>query len=293
MVSLTAETERKAGDKLIQAILTMRGTRTTLKRKHNSLAVRIARADLKDASGLSSIELKTEYDEIAAKEEALKEAIKKKEAILAKDGEAGTAKLRRMVGSKFVEALVNAMATKTIIRDLLRARKLELARIMDDYQAPLGMYYLLSCCLLSIILILSLGQNSRHQTLKGVRSRSSRVGKLVRRFNELVGVMEKNNADAPRGVRVPERIAMKGLYTLGIDDPIWWDVGSLEDLDAAPGVVPKWLGDDNTRLGIIAMLDRKCAVTELERLKEERSSLQEWYVEADNAVKRAMLECGM
>lgn len=116
----------------------MRGSRNALKRKRGSLISHIARADLKDPSGLSSVELKTELEDTEEQLEGLRVLMKKKEVLLAKDGEAGVAKLKRMQGSKFIEALVNSMAIKTVIRDLLRARKMELARIMDNYQAPLG-----------------------------------------------------------------------------------------------------------------------------------------------------------
>lgn len=116
---------------------------------------------------------------------------------------------------------------------------------------------------------------------------------MVRRFNDHVGVMVKNVASAPEGAKIPARIQMKGIYTLSVDDPIWWDVASLENIDANPAALPKWLGDDETRIGIIAMLDRRCADMELCRLKEERSSLQEWYVQADEAIQRALRESGM
>lgn len=132
-------------------------------------------------------------------------------------------------------------------------------------------------------------QKSLTQTVKGVKARQATIPKLVKQHNYHIAVMMKNRRSAPKGSITPSKIEMKGLYGLSVDDPIWRDVAAF---DGDPLQVPKWLGDEETQKGIVAMLDAKCCTTELARLKQERSHLQTWYVAQRNALTRAIREAG-
>lgn len=127
----------------------------------------------------------------------------------------------------------------------------------------------------------------------GAKARQPALSRLVRRHNELVGVMERNIEDAPTGAQIPARLQIKGIYDLGIDDPIWRDEGNADSVGDGDAVdIPDWLGDEPTRKGIIAMLDLKCCQAEFRRLAFEKSALQVWYVTQHHALHRAIREAG-
>lgn len=67
--------------------------------------------------------------------------------------------------------------------------------------------------------------------------------------------------NAPRGAVAPRQIPRDKVFRLDMDDEIWQDAGLVDDEDVdesaesnAPPSVPRWLGDENVRLGIPAML---------------------------------------
>jgi len=79
---------------------------------------------------------------------------------------------------------------------------------------------------------------------------------LARKYNklcdELAELIRKKNA--PRGAVVPLYIDMETLFKLDVDDDIWQDVGLTDDIDTLHSI-PSWLGDENVRQGIKALLE--------------------------------------
>jgi hypothetical protein len=71
---------------------------------------------------------------------------------------------------------------------------------------------------------------------------------------------------------------------LDVDDDIWQDVG----LDDEEDSVPAWLGDEDTRRGIKALLELDRCFEEEECLGRERCALQEWFIEEWKTVLMAL-----
>ncbi|RDB16358.1 hypothetical protein Hypma_002976 [Hypsizygus marmoreus] len=99
----------------------------------------------------------------------------------------------------------------------------------------------------------------------------------------------KNSGLAPSKAVIPSKIEREGLFKLDVDDDIWQDIG-LDD-DNLNGVIPAWLGDENTRKGIKAMLELDRCVEEEQRLAMERCTLQEWLLEEWNSLLAALEIC--
>ena len=92
---------------------------------------------------------------------------------------------------------------------------------------------------------------------------------------------------APRGARAPPVIQREGLFQLDVDDPIWEDVDCDDD-----GDVPLWLGEEKVRQGIQLMLRVARCNEEGERLKMERSNMQEWFMEEWKCTQAAVKSAG-
>jgi len=71
---------------------------------------------------------------------------------------------------------------------------------------------------------------------------------------------------------------METLFKLDVDDDIWQDVGSTDDIDTLNSI-PPWLGDENVRQGIKALLELDRCEEEERRLAAERIALQQWMKE--------------
>jgi len=71
---------------------------------------------------------------------------------------------------------------------------------------------------------------------------------------------------------------LDGLFRLDVDDDIWQDIGLTDEIDNMENI-PNWLGDDNVRVGIKALLEHDCCVEEITRVKHERTCMQEWFQE--------------
>lgn len=126
-----------------------------------------------------------------------------------------------------------------------------------------------------------------------VKRREPNTQELVRKYNKLCRDIsaEIDAGRAPPGAIAPPEIDGAGLWALDVDDEIWQDVGldDSEDADNPPG----WLGDDDVRDGIKAMLQLDRCAEEEWRSGQERRSMQEWFAEEWRALTRAFDETGM
>ena len=102
------------------------------------------------------------------------------------------------------------------------------------------------------------------------------VVKIAQRFNKLVDDLEDliRKRRAPRHAITPKHLERDSLFSLGVDDPIWNDQG-LDDMDSD---TPQWLGDDEVRDCITAMLTLSRCEEEECYLIREAVLLQSWYV---------------
>jgi len=138
------------------------------------------------------------------------------------------------------------------------------------------------------LLTVLLDQKLRTHTDSSIKRRDPTVQNLARKYNKLCGQLADliQSGKAPRNAVAPLLIATKGLFHLDIDDEIWQDVG-LDDEVGNQGPIPRWLGDENVRMGIRNLLDRDRCVEEETRLKHERQALQEWAEEEWHCIEVA------
>jgi hypothetical protein len=87
-----------------------------------------------------------------------------------------------------------------------------------------------------------------------------------------------NKKKAPRGAISPLAIEMDSLFKLDVDDDIWQDIGLTDDLDDS-SEIPDWLGNDKVREGIKVVLEYDRCLEEMQRIRHERVSMQEWFLE--------------
>ncbi|RDB18751.1 hypothetical protein Hypma_014627 [Hypsizygus marmoreus] len=219
-----------------------------------------------------------EVDDILAARKALIErsdeiakVISRKKEIL---GVNGRANLKNLEKNKFLQARMNALALKQRIRARLRERKFELERLERAYRHT---------------------QSSEKKLHDHVTSQVKRhepgIAQLCKKYNDLCSEMEerKQRKEAPPGAIIPARIEREGLFKLDVDDDIWQDIGLNDNDDGNSEVaVPNWLGDENTRHGIKALLELDRCEEEETRLKRERCAMQEWMFEEWNATLQAI-----
>ncbi|KAG6846484.1 hypothetical protein H0H93_013693, partial [Arthromyces matolae] len=185
--------------------------------------------------------------------------IKAKRTALGVDGRHN---LKRFLDNKFLQLKMNASALKQRICARLRERKFELDRLERAYRHTTS------------------NEIRVHNHIKSSAKRHEpTILGLVTKFNKLCDEMEKLKRDpeAPTPGPVPSKLNKEGLFKLDVDDNIWENIVWNDEERAE--LVPKWLGDENTRTGIRAMLELKRCEEEEHRLSLERCSLQEWFTE--------------
>jgi hypothetical protein len=107
-----------------------------------------------------------------------------------------------------------------------------------------------------------------------VKRREPGITQLARSYNDLCQQLRtlSNQGKAPRNTVLPQPVKIKGLFDLDVDDEIWQEIG----LDEEDVSVPAWLGDQNVRNGIKLCLEFDRCVEEKQRLRRERTTMQEW-----------------
>ena len=107
---------------------------------------------------------------------------------------------------------------------------------------------------------------------------------MCRQLTDLIA-----NGQAPSGSIAPRPVQRDGLFKLDVDDNIWQDIG-LNDGNGSE--IPRWLGDEEVRSGIQALLQHdRCCEEEL-RLRKERCNLQQWFMEEWDGIEAARREAG-
>lgn len=75
--------------------------------------------------------------------------------------------------------------------------------------------------------------------------------------------------------RLPRRLDMKKLFRLDVDDDIWQEDPGLGPQDE--GEPPRWQTDPDVKRGILALLEKRRCVEEVERVQAEVRALYSWY----------------
>ena len=154
---------------------------------------------------------------------------------------------------------MNALALKQRIRDRLRQRKFELEILERAYRKTVNH--------------LKLEKHAQSQ----VKRKEPGIQALARKYNnlcdELSGLIKAKKA--PRGAIVPVKIVMEGLFKLDVDDNVWQDIGLTDSVDSVENI-PAWLGNENVRQGIKALLEFDRCEEEERRLILEHISMQQW-----------------
>ncbi|KAF9456434.1 hypothetical protein BDZ94DRAFT_1302530 [Collybia nuda] len=241
-------------NKAVEDVLSMTHTRTAYQEEILKLNNMIISGNYTD-----DLEIEQLHDQLAVAKinlEKLQLSIKQKRDALGVDGRASLAKLK---DNKFLHLRLKASALKKHIRTRLRDRKFELEHLERAYRHTTS------------------NESKVHNHIeKQVKRHEPGVVQLASKYNKLCADMAilKSTGGAPKHSIIPPKIEKEGLFKLDVDDDIWQDIGLNED--SFDGIIPAWLGDESTRKGIRAMLEKDRCLEEEKRLSLERCLLQEW-----------------
>lgn len=196
--------------------------------------------------------------------------------------------LKAIAASEFLRLRLNALALKTRLRQRLRERRFELARLEQSYRnAVNGELFKAYSIRQSLTTAINTENNLATHIQAATKRRDSTLSRLARMYNENCDKLQslKAKGQAQGNAVVPEKLDTKGLYELDVDHPIWIDAGFD---DETPGEIPRWLSDTNVREGIRFQLELDRCVEEEKRLSLEAYTLQEWFREEWNVVNAAV-----
>lgn len=184
----------------------------------------------------------------------------------------GRLNLKKLVNDDFLRLRMNALALKQRIRDRLRNRKFELENLERAYRKTVNH--------------LKLDKHVGSQ----IKRKEPGIQTLARKYNKLCEDLKKMILlkKAPLGAIAPLSIESDGLFKLDVDDDIWQDIGLTDEQDNNRDI-PRWLGDENVRQGIKALLELDRCNEEDRRLSYERLAMQEWMLEEWQVLEQAII----
>ncbi|KAF8078353.1 hypothetical protein FPV67DRAFT_1615717 [Lyophyllum atratum] len=234
----------------------------------NLMALRKSCAE--ERENLDSLLLSGDYDdadEILTGRKALQEKLDLMAKTIAQKREAlgvdGRANLKGLVNNKFLQVQMNAKALKQRICTRIRDRKFQLERLERAYRSTTS------------------SERKLHDHVSSqVKRHEPGILQLVNKYNALCEdlSLRLSRGEGTSGAVAPVPIKKEGLFKLDVDDEIWQNIG-LNENEAFDQQVPDWLGDENTRIGIRAMLYLERCTEETGRLAREISALQDWMME--------------
>ncbi|KAK7435306.1 hypothetical protein VKT23_019751 [Stygiomarasmius scandens] len=215
------------------------------------------------------------YQTVTAYEELMKARKARDEArikLSQKERSLGTSdkiELWKLINDPYITKRLNALAVKTRLRQKLEARKFALTR--------------LECCFRKQ----RSEQKLHDHTRDSVQRRDPSILALATKYNHLCDeiLVLIQRGKAPAHAVPPIKIEKSTLFALDTDEDIWQDVGLTENGDQLP---PPWMVDENVRKGIRAMLELDRCAEESARLRIQRQSLQEWFLEEWQVLMVAM-----
>ncbi|KAL0571576.1 hypothetical protein V5O48_010382 [Marasmius crinis-equi] len=261
-----SEKSNQLGKKAVQEVLRIRTSVELLEKKSRQLES--VAMDL-DADDLHHQQAVDELPEIQRKLTEGRKKLKAKERLLGvQDAQA----VRHLQNSPFLRERMKALALKTRLVALLRARKFQRDRLERSFRKQTNEAKLHS------------------QISQSVKRKDPGIQKVARDYNGIVKKLKEmiRRRTCPRHATAPRDIPMDKLFTLDVDDEIWEDVGLTDEWDRPD--LPPWLVDEDVRTGIRAMLQHDRAKEELARLKVERDAMQWWFAEEWAVVLHALDE---
>ena len=146
-------------------------------------------------------------------------------------------------------------------------------------------------------------RNLAAHTSEAIGRRDQTVQKLAKAYNALCAQLANliRTHRAPAGAVAPVPLPSEDVFDLDVDDPIWADNGLDDDdndnddntADGVPRHSPRWLSDENVRLGIRGILQRDRCLEEEERLIQERADLETWAAVEWESIQAANVHAGM
>ncbi|KAL0566289.1 hypothetical protein V5O48_015730 [Marasmius crinis-equi] len=243
------------GKKAVQEVMRLRTSLDLLEQKCRELEEVVMSLDVDDWQYDQAVE---ELPEIKDKLVEARKKLKAKERLL---GVKDTQAVRHLQNSPFLREQMKALALKTRLVALLRARKFQRDRLERSFRKN------------------SNEAKLHTQIAQSVKRKDPGIQKVARSYNALVKKLKDmiRRKNCPRHATAPREIPMEKLFALDVDDEIWEDAGLTEEWDRPD--LPLWLADDNVRMGIRAMLQHDRAEEEIARLMVERDAMQMWFAE--------------
>ena len=208
------------------------------------------------ANGFSANEIQILLEEAQQQAKGIQNSILSKRSKLSIDGRLN---LTKLMDNVFFKNRMNALALKQRIRDRLCQRKFELEILERAYRKTINH--------------LKLDKHAQGQLKRkepGIQALARKYNKLCDELSDLI-----KGKKAPRGAIAPVKIDMEGLFKLDVDDDIWQDIGLTDDIDSLQNI-PPWLGNENVRKGIKALLEFDRCEEEERHLISEHISMQQW-----------------
>ncbi|KAJ7807154.1 hypothetical protein B0H14DRAFT_2874150 [Mycena olivaceomarginata] len=246
------------GEKAVATVIELRNTTEAQKVELKDCEAALCAAT-DDGDDDALVDAKMARDDARAMLLKTQDRLRRNEAALGVDEKV---QLQKHTKSKFFQLRFDARTKKIRLRNLLRARKFEWERAERSSRRQQASEHKL-----------------RSHTEAAVKRRQPKINNLVREYNKIcdaIGV-EIREHRAPARTIPPERIDMRTLYALDVDDAIWQD-----------GVPPLWLSDDLVRSGIRAMLQIERADEEDAMLRKEARGLRIWFIEEWGVLNLAM-----
>ena len=250
---------KNIANKAIEEILVLTRTVSNYKKELANLNQMLTSGDYED--GLSAEDIGSQIDDLEKRIKTNTQSIISKKTKLSVDGRLN---LNRLMGNEFLRKRMNALALKQRIRDRLRNRKFEIEALERAYRSTIN----------------NTNQAKlQKQSDQSVKRKEPGIQTLAKNYNKLCAEMKdliKKKANIPKGAIAPVPIQLDRLFQLDVDEDIWLDIGLTDD-DLTE--VPAWLGNDQVREGIKALLQYDRCIEEERRLKAEKLSLQQWFKE--------------
>lgn len=127
------------------------------------------------------------------------------------------------------------------------------------------------------------------QTKDLVHRREKTISSQVKKYNALVdqmALLARQGKKPSARTCLPRRLDMKKLFRLDVDDEIWQEDPGLGPQEEA--TIARWQTDANVKKGILALLELRRCVEEMERVEAEVRALLRWWGEEEGLLCRAV-----
>ncbi|KAF9514048.1 hypothetical protein BS47DRAFT_1392794 [Hydnum rufescens UP504] len=250
---------------MVQKILELRVGHTEIK----------ARCDAVRAKLLKSTRNTHHHSELLLSLDVLKAEVKmadrnlgRHEAMLGRVGGIAFDTLKKMKANRFFEMRMNVCALKRRLQDKLQERRFEEGRLRADYRPFIT------------------DPKVCAQITRATECCGGVFKRLANKINALINDMTvlKKSCAAPGMATLPSLIDVSNIWDMA-DPALYEDWDMVQDEDTAPA----WLCDEETRRGIVAMLEKARCKEEKRRLTWEVTAAVKWFGEEEEEIQLALL----